>query len=289
VALLKYNKNQYLARSLKAKLILESKLSRQLSKLFKEYAHTVHDSYRAFGLPYYSPSLEPALKDILFLHYNKVGSFFGEFHKNYKKKQKKTGSKIDTIVKNKLELYYDELSTRRAHQIIYTTHTELSSYVRKLTTLTNKEGLNLSRNEIAKVLNDLLIKRADSRARSISLTETNSAAEKAKSVEIEAMIEEADDDDLEEMLGGDVDPDLLETVLALGGAAALAEGLITPTKTWNAIEDNVTREAHLEADGQSVPVDSNFEVDGEELEYPGDDGGSPENTINCRCEVTYDV
>lgn len=289
MALLKYNKTQYLARSLKAKLILESKLSRQLTKLLKEYAHTVHDSYRAFGLPYYSPSLEPTLKDMLFLHYKKVGGFFGEFHKNYKKKQKKASSKVSSIVKDKLALYYDVLATKRANQIVYTTHIELASYVRKLATITNKEGVYLSQNEIAKVLNDLLIKRADSRARSIALTETNSSAEKAKSVEIETMIEEADDDDLEEILGDNVDSDLLETILLLGGAAALAEGLISPTKTWNAIEDNVTREAHLEADGQSVPVDSNFEVDGEELEYPGDDSGSVENTINCRCEVTYDV
>ena len=43
------------------------------------------------------------------------------------------------------------------------------------------------------------------------------------------------------------------------------------------------RPAHRAADGQEVPVDEPFEVDGEELDYPGDETGSPENVINCRC------
>jgi hypothetical protein len=34
------------------------------------------------------------------------------------------------------------------------------------------------------------------------------------------------------------------------------------------------------------PIDKPFDVGGEQLMYPGDpDGGSPGNTINCRCTV----
>lgn len=60
-------------------------------------------------------------------------------------------------------------------------------------------------------------------------------------------------------------------------------------KEWRATEDSRTRDAHHEADGQRVPVDEPFVVDGEELMFPGDFslGASPENTINCRCTVVY--
>lgn len=53
--------------------------------------------------------------------------------------------------------------------------------------------------------------------------------------------------------------------------------------TWMAAVDERTRPAHAEADGQIVEMGEPFIVDGEELRYPGDPDGSPENTINCRC------
>jgi len=36
-------------------------------------------------------------------------------------------------------------------------------------------------------------------------------------------------------------------------------------------------------DGVRVPLNENFNVDGEMLEYPGDPSGSAGNIINCRC------
>ena len=62
-------------------------------------------------------------------------------------------------------------------------------------------------------------------------------------------------------------------------------------KSWNAILDSRTREAHAEADAEymanPIDIDENFIVDGEELEYPRDPNGSPGNVINCRCAVMY--
>lgn len=71
-------------------------------------------------------------------------------------------------------------------------------------------------------------------------------------------------------------------------AGALQESGIPLLKTWVATSDDRTRDAHAEADGQQVPYDEPFEVDGEEMDYPGDPAGSAENTINCRCAVIYD-
>ncbi len=56
-------------------------------------------------------------------------------------------------------------------------------------------------------------------------------------------------------------------------------------KTWTANLDGRTRESHAEADGQTVPLDQPFVVDGESIDRPGD--GSPENSINCRCTVCF--
>ena len=54
-------------------------------------------------------------------------------------------------------------------------------------------------------------------------------------------------------------------------------------KQWIATLDDRTRPAHRQAHGQVRSWDEPFTVDGEELFYPRDPGGSPENTINCRC------
>lgn len=60
-------------------------------------------------------------------------------------------------------------------------------------------------------------------------------------------------------------------------------------QTWLSQHDDKVRPAHADADGQSVPVGKNFVVGGEELAYPGDPAGSPENTIGCRCFVVLNT
>jgi uncharacterized protein with gpF-like domain len=65
---------------------------------------------------------------------------------------------------------------------------------------------------------------------------------------------------------------------------AKAKG-IECVKQWLATNDDRTRPDHFEADGQIVEIGSTFIVGGEELEYPGDPEGSPEQTYNCRCTM----
>ena len=54
-------------------------------------------------------------------------------------------------------------------------------------------------------------------------------------------------------------------------------------KEWVCVNDDKTRDAHKEANGQQVRYDEAFIVGGEKLMYPGAEGGSAENVINCRC------
>ncbi len=74
-----------------------------------------------------------------------------------------------------------------------------------------------------------------------------------------------------------------------GSMTAAAElGIPDLKKIWVTTHDEHAREAHTEADGQSVPVDGPFIVDDEELDFPGDPSGSASNIINCRCAMVYE-
>lgn len=70
-----------------------------------------------------------------------------------------------------------------------------------------------------------------------------------------------------------------------GMQAAAEETQQKLTKEWVSVHDERTRDAHAEADGQTVGLDEPFEVDGEFIDIPGE--GSAENSINCRCTVIY--
>jgi hypothetical protein len=49
-----------------------------------------------------------------------------------------------------------------------------------------------------------------------------------------------------------------------------------------------SREDHVIADGQEVPVDDDFLIGGVPMSYPGDPKGGAENVCNCLCS-TYPV
>jgi hypothetical protein len=74
------------------------------------------------------------------------------------------------------------------------------------------------------------------------------------------------------------------------GANKVAQTIgFTLQKQWVAAEDHRTRPFHAAANGQMVDLNQPFIVGGEMLMYPGDEAGSPWNTINCRCTTVYEV
>lgn len=108
----------------------------------------------------------------------------------------------------------------------------------------------LSQREVAKRIRDIAPGIAGSRADTIARTETHSAANTS----------------------------------ALATARATGLNLV---KEWAAAEDERTRKAHDDADGQRRELDEPFLVGGEELSRPGDPNGRAANVINCRCAVLY--
>lgn len=58
-------------------------------------------------------------------------------------------------------------------------------------------------------------------------------------------------------------------------------------KVWLATEDARTRQDHSDADGQTVPLGSPFDVGGYPMDHPGDQSAPAEEVCNCRCTLTY--
>ena len=58
-------------------------------------------------------------------------------------------------------------------------------------------------------------------------------------------------------------------------------------KKWLATLDDRTRDTHQDLDGQIREVDEPFEVDGMEIDYPGDPTADPSLVYNCRCTLVY--
>lgn len=59
-------------------------------------------------------------------------------------------------------------------------------------------------------------------------------------------------------------------------------------KIWIATDDDRTRDAHVELNGQIQDIDVPFDSELGEIMYPGDPSASAENVWNCRCALGYE-
>ena len=58
-------------------------------------------------------------------------------------------------------------------------------------------------------------------------------------------------------------------------------------KEWITAGDERVRRRHDRASGERVFIDDFFTKTGEALMYPGDERGSPDNIISCRCNMIF--
>lgn len=317
---------QALARQLSIRLQLERSLSLELRRTFRKYVGVVTEFAREVGLLYLPPSLSEEVREILLRHYKRCARRFIDFTRSvggekfakvpidtkvwsYALELKAVPDdymdNIDRRIRIRLEEEFNRVATQRAASIADVTASEINEYIDSLNRVATAQGYVIPYSQMASLIRDFYNKRSQARSKAISITETTMAVEKTKEIEIEELIDELDDEDLLELaesnpeyeeiitllteelagLSGD-DPIATEDLIAAGGILALAAS-VTVTKTWVAVLDESTREAHAEADGQEVPIDESFEVDGEDIAFPGDPSGSPGNVINCRCAVLY--
>lgn len=99
-----------------------------------------------------------------------------------------------------------------------------------------------------------------------------------------------------ELAPGSVTMEQIEEWCAAHSGAVLNDAIVEAGRTdpeseimekvWIATNDDRTRPTHTEAHGQRTSLDGTFAVGDDELEYPCDPDGSPEEVANCRCRVT---
>lgn len=150
-----------------------------------------------------------------------------------------------------------------SRSIAQTTANSLNDAVSGVVSDAADAGVALSQAQIAKKARSIFIADSKDRLNTIAISQTEFAAEGAKNVEMGTL-------------------NRLNAVFPQANVN-LAKDRVE--KTWTAILDSVTREAHVRANGQVVAFNEPFLVMDEKLMYPGDTslGATVRNIINCRC------
>ena len=68
----------------------------------------------------------------------------------------------------------------------------------------------------------------------------------------------------------------------------LAVAGLTVLKTWKGVMDSRERDAHVELEGVTIPLDAEFEINGYHALAPGLFGNA-ELDCGCRCKLTLSV
>lgn len=80
-----------------------------------------------------------------------------------------------------------------------------------------------------------------------------------------------------------------ENLGRLDGMEKMKENGTKLRKRWLATNDERTRNAHAELNGETAEIDKPFYNSEGEIMYPGDPNASPANVYNCRCTLTYEI
>ena len=234
--------------------VLQPKTQRQLTREVKQMAELVATSTTPTvtlldQVSDLSTTFQPAWVKLLSKHYQQTGAVFGQ--RIFTKFVRKEKKGFRDTFRLSMERFIQKWGLNKARAIVKTTR----DTVRAQIVIGIAEGLGTR--EIAKAIRDQItgIGQLNPQQRSlvIARTETHTAANYAGDAGVRVL-------------------DLPET-----------------RREWLAVEDERTRITHSEADGQQVGMDEPFIVGGVHLMFPGDPDGPPEETINCRCVVTYEV
>lgn len=78
---------------------------------------------------------------------------------------------------------------------------------------------------------------------------------------------------------------------SLAGAEYIQNNIpcVEVEKQWLATPDTRTRDSHKKANGQRRKLNEPFNINGKEMQHPGDPKGGASEIIKCRCAMTYHV
>jgi len=245
------------ASQLARKLKLESRVRPKLIRFFNQIGRDIKVVWSATGNVPVLSSFEAELVVLLREHYRIVAKSFNREvqkeakHFNIALEAKNSQESID----NNIIDYISGHSVAQAGIILGTTTKELQKIMSAVLLNSSLSETPLSQLQIGKEIQRRFVDSTGGRVETISITETNTVAERIKNIESEAF------------------------------ASQLAQAGQQLINTWNTTLDEKTRVAHVQADRQDRRQGRAFNVGGELLRYPGDMslGASIGNTINCRC------
>ncbi len=261
------NRQKEAARDFARKVRLEAKINRELRRYFAKVNKAFRAHYAETGLVINTRQFDDEMNEIIFRHYQRVAKVYGgdilDQVKSLGMRETKT---VEDDIQDNVERFVAVQSGVRSAIINQTTEQSLNSIVSSIIIQGIEQGAELTNADVAGMASRDFRRSGINRSNVISQTETQNAAEGTKYVEAETVV---------------------------GQTTQLPDGRFISggVHEWNSILDNKTRPAHVLADGQRRDLQAGevFDVDGEQLRYPGDAslGASPENTINCRCLASY--
>lgn len=245
------------------KMKLEGPFAAQLRKLFREIGFAFAGQYTRDGSII---NLEPYRSDfegILRQNYRKIAEKFGYRlieEIDEQKQQLTENEKTEMLLDAAIAAEILNLSVTEASLILDTTQRDIQEDISNTIIEAAKEGESLDNAEVAERSRKKFVKNSKARSENIAVTETESMAELSKETEL----------------------DTLALAGATIGGIAIRD---TVEKTWVTVGDSKVRLTHRAADMQTVSISQKFSVGGEQLKQPGDPAASPENRINCRCNM----
>lgn len=243
------------------KRIFELSLIKKIQPIFRGYSKDFHATVLQNGGFASTDILQQNMKDTLSKHYDAVLDKFGERIVKQTTEPENYGLILDSIVSS--GSIHNELRANESSMVIAeTTRKDAIFAIHNVQQEALAKGEAISNKTLANRARLKLNQKIAGRINTISISETQNPAENAKQTEIDFLAHH----------DADIDGVKMSQTLK--------------QKQWIAILDNVTRIAHAEADGQIVDYDQPYEVDGQQLMYPGDMnlGATIDNVINCRCD-----
>ena len=252
-------RNRQARKDERKKLLLELSLILLLQHAFraysKEYKHQLKEGSIAPTI-----ALQLAVSKILKKHYKRVSDDFSQQIIAELGKPHNHGD-VRNIVETQTAIHAEIRANESAKIIAATTQKDAMNAWEAVRIEAEQRGEILTAEQHAARAQLKLDRKLAVRTPLISNIETQNAAEHAKQTEINA----------------------------LDSTDAIIDDITISSrpkfKQWIAMLDNRTRPWHADADGQIVPFNEPFVVNGENLMVPGDMslGASIDNIANCRC------
>ena len=274
-------KFQTIASEMLAKLQLERIFMPELRRVFGVIVADFQVSALT-GNTLNKPKQEAAFGTLLDHHYKRVQKRFKGAVLDQKarmlgieiKQGSEDESKIDDILALALLTWREQISTRRAKEIVGANEAMMRRAIDDARANIAARGDVPTNATVAREAAALLRIRFQGRVTRIALTETQESAEASKQLEAETR--------------SGLTPFAL---IASGGAPLLPkpEHLEKIQKTWQTMGDDRVRPAHVNVNGTTLSVNGIFFVGDSRMRFPADAylGASVGQTINCRCSAVY--